>query len=365
MSSLPTRSSLCEENEGLQSSLCLKYKNTPFVWSKNPACLIPVFVLDCVSPHRLSQNFTAFGWPSSPSVCRRRRSARRRGASGWRSCRGCWRRWRWRAASSRARWSQTRPSCCISRQTGTEAVARSGGELSTVVVVEDAWELTVMAHVCLISGALSWRKRWPRWRKRSITLMTCWRVSRGKFATWLSRYQEHTHTEVLVEHSRNVQLTLGSDLLLVLVCHTLTCPVICTCVCSFRPKMQLQNSRTLIQERDRVIRDLEEKVAFLEAEVRHVPQRTNLTPNEWVHVVGSFHAGHLCWGPSPFSPFSLYRTGKCTTTWSTSWKVRIRHFCPITTSQRSFTGEQSFLGFFFPILLQKDLVKVSFSFFDQ
>ncbi|KAG7276434.1 hypothetical protein CRUP_014093 [Coryphaenoides rupestris] len=30
---------------------------------------------------------------------------------------------------------------------------------------------------------------------------------------------------------------------------------------------QLQNSRTVIQERDRVIRDLEEKVAFLEAEV--------------------------------------------------------------------------------------------------
>lgn len=31
---------------------------------------------------------------------------------------------------------------------------------------------------------------------------------------------------------------------------------------------QLQNSRTVIQERDRVIRDLEERVAFLEAEVR-------------------------------------------------------------------------------------------------
>lgn len=31
---------------------------------------------------------------------------------------------------------------------------------------------------------------------------------------------------------------------------------------------QLQNSRMVIQERDRVIKDLEEKVAFLEAEVR-------------------------------------------------------------------------------------------------
>lgn len=31
--------------------------------------------------------------------------------------------------------------------------------------------------------------------------------------------------------------------------------------------LQLQNSRTVIQERERVIRDLEEKVAFLEAEV--------------------------------------------------------------------------------------------------
>ena len=34
--------------------------------------------------------------------------------------------------------------------------------------------------------------------------------------------------------------------------------------------MQLQNSRTVIQERDRVIRDLEERLAFLEAEVRHL-----------------------------------------------------------------------------------------------
>lgn len=33
--------------------------------------------------------------------------------------------------------------------------------------------------------------------------------------------------------------------------------------------MQLQNSRTVLQERDRAIRDLEEKVAFLEAEVRN------------------------------------------------------------------------------------------------
>lgn len=32
--------------------------------------------------------------------------------------------------------------------------------------------------------------------------------------------------------------------------------------------LQLQNSRMVIQERDRVIQELEEKVAFLEAEVR-------------------------------------------------------------------------------------------------
>lgn len=41
------------------------------------------------------------------------------------------------------------------------------------------------------------------------------------------------------------------------------------CLCMFvLSSIQLQNSRTVIQERDRVIRDLEEKVAFLEAEVR-------------------------------------------------------------------------------------------------
>lgn len=34
--------------------------------------------------------------------------------------------------------------------------------------------------------------------------------------------------------------------------------------------LQLQNSRMVIQERDRVISELEEKVAFLEAEVRAV-----------------------------------------------------------------------------------------------
>lgn len=33
-------------------------------------------------------------------------------------------------------------------------------------------------------------------------------------------------------------------------------------------RLQLQNSRMVIQERDRVIQELEEKVAFLEAEVR-------------------------------------------------------------------------------------------------
>lgn len=34
--------------------------------------------------------------------------------------------------------------------------------------------------------------------------------------------------------------------------------------------LQLQNSRMVIQERDHVIAELEEKVAFLEAEVRAV-----------------------------------------------------------------------------------------------
>lgn len=64
--------------------------------------------------------------------------------------------------------------------------------------------------------------------------------------------------------------------------HTLTPNLAChSCVCSFvLSKMQLQNSRIIMQERDRVIRDLEEKVAFLEAEVRNVQQRLNLTPNE-------------------------------------------------------------------------------------
>lgn len=38
---------------------------------------------------------------------------------------------------------------------------------------------------------------------------------------------------------------------------------------------------------------------------------------------------------------ALHRTEKCTTTWSTSWRVRTRPPCPITTSQRSFTGEQT------------------------
>uniref|UniRef100_A0A3Q0R3L1 Tuftelin 1a n=1 Tax=Amphilophus citrinellus TaxID=61819 RepID=A0A3Q0R3L1_AMPCI len=38
---------------------------------------------------------------------------------------------------------------------------------------------------------------------------------------------------------------------------------------------QLQNSRTVLQERDRAIRDLEEKVAFLEAEVRNLKKNAN------------------------------------------------------------------------------------------
>lgn len=64
--------------------------------------------------------------------------------------------------------------------------------------------------------------------------------------------------------------------------HPLTPSLAChSCVCLFvLSKMQLQNSRIIMQERDRVIRDLEEKVAFLEAEVRNVQQRLNLTPNE-------------------------------------------------------------------------------------
>lgn len=46
-----------------------------------------------------------------------------------------------------------------------------------------------------------------------------------------------------------------------------------------------------MQERDRVIRDLEEKVAFLEAEVRNVRQRLNLTPNEQISVAFFCHIG--------------------------------------------------------------------------
>lgn len=39
--------------------------------------------------------------------------------------------------------------------------------------------------------------------------------------------------------------------------------------------LQLQNSRMVIQERDRVITELEEKVAFLEAEVRAASPERN------------------------------------------------------------------------------------------
>lgn len=39
--------------------------------------------------------------------------------------------------------------------------------------------------------------------------------------------------------------------------------------------LQLQNSRMVIQERERVIKELEEKVAFLEAEVRAVSPERN------------------------------------------------------------------------------------------
>lgn len=41
--------------------------------------------------------------------------------------------------------------------------------------------------------------------------------------------------------------------------------------------LQLQNSRMVIQERDRVIQELEEKVAFLEAEVRAAVSREKRT----------------------------------------------------------------------------------------
>lgn len=52
--------------------------------------------------------------------------------------------------------------------------------------------------------------------------------------------------------------------------------------------------------------------------------------------------GYLPLCPSVLSsPLSIYRTGKCTTTWRTSWRARILPPCPITTSQRSFTGQQS------------------------
>lgn len=47
-------------------------------------------------------------------------------------------------------------------------------------------------------------------------------------------------------------------------------------VCLFVSSItQLQNSRTVLQERDRAIRDLEEKVAFLEAEVRNFLKNAN------------------------------------------------------------------------------------------
>lgn len=94
--------------------------------------------------------------------------------------------------------------------------------------------------------------------------------------------------------------------------------------------IQLQNSRTVMQERDRVIRDLEEKVAFLEAEVRNkeVPHLsltslfhstllvnfiflTKLSPFSWSWIFIFFLSAeqrnawpygvlHGRWGPSTF-----------------------------------------------------------------
>lgn len=59
--------------------------------------------------------------------------------------------------------------------------------------------------------------------------------------------------------------------------------------------MQLQNSRTIIQERERFIRDLEEKVAFLEAEVRDLILHFFLTSKLYVsctHEVMNFSSEH-------------------------------------------------------------------------
>lgn len=51
--------------------------------------------------------------------------------------------------------------------------------------------------------------------------------------------------------------------------------------------VQLQNSRTVIQERDRFIRDLEEKVDFLEAEVRITASQSELITTSYL-VLGRY-----------------------------------------------------------------------------
>lgn len=95
------------------------------------------------------------------------------------------------------------------------------------------------------SGQSSWRRRLPFSRRRSTIWTTCWNASRGKSDTWSNRWDEaHVATHRL--YSRQ------------------------GLIASF-VRFQLQNSRMVIQERDRLIKELEEKVALLEAEVRRRP----------------------------------------------------------------------------------------------
>lgn len=102
-----------------------------------------------------------------------------------------------------------------------------------------------------LSERISWRRRWLFWKRRSTIWTTCWRASKGKSDTWLNRWGPHVATE-----------KANTGFLAAYLCgiHSVF-------DCLFA-RLQLQNSRMVIQERDRVIKELEEKVAFLEAEVR-------------------------------------------------------------------------------------------------